>query len=446
MKRIICLVLMIIIVFFAACENIKPTDDVDFDNTNNSNETSDTGENENEELNSGISNTDNVTPSNENNTPSAKPVEISVWDGKSSKMWTKGKGIKEDPYLIETAEHLAFLAECSLEGYFLNCHFLQTANIDLGDNVWTPIGTNGRAFCGGYDGGDFTISNIRFKKGEGNKCTIRNKVYESMGLFGYLEDATVKNVHISGVKLKTTLTEVSSDVFYIGGIAGCVRSGSETIMEHCFVDKTSISIDSKADRTIYLGGIFGYGEIYEGALQRFYKLSADVEARVYVAGYSSIGGIAGKIYQSGKIKFFDICSYLDIMKSTTNTGEYYISPLMGTFEAYKGDIQLKSCYLSLNSNGDSFNITDNKKGHKTKINGCIGLHYGLYKGKATITNVFTSFTQSGNYAEGYSLFYITCEEETVTRTNSAVVYILPHDCGFDKRIWNLSDMSHPKLK
>ena len=37
-------------------------------------------------------------------------MAVNVWDG-SSEPWTNGSGTMEDPYLIETAANLAYLAE-----------------------------------------------------------------------------------------------------------------------------------------------------------------------------------------------------------------------------------------------------------------------------------------------------------------------------------------------
>ena len=36
---------------------------------------------------------------------------VSYWDGVSASIWTNGTGSKGMPYLIESAEHLAYLAQ-----------------------------------------------------------------------------------------------------------------------------------------------------------------------------------------------------------------------------------------------------------------------------------------------------------------------------------------------
>ena len=73
-------------------------------------------------------------------------MAVNVWDG-TSEPWTNGSGAVEDPYLIETAANLAYLAEKVNEGYqaqgmavFAETYFLMTEDLDLNNINWTPIG------------------------------------------------------------------------------------------------------------------------------------------------------------------------------------------------------------------------------------------------------------------------------------------------------------------
>ena len=175
-------------------------------------------------------------------------------------------------------------------------------------------------------------------------------------------------------------------------------------------------------------------------------MSSDISARVYVYGTNHIGGIAGYVYQKGETEFSDICSNLVILKSEQYKGLYNISPLMGVFNAYNGVLQLTSCYLSLNSNYYEFNLRNHTTGHESNTNGCVGEHYGYYEGKANAQNVFCTFTAGNSYIMNYSLFHLTCEEGVRQITNCFGVEVLPETCGFDKNIWDLNDMSQPKLK
>ena len=90
-------------------------------------------------------------------------MAVNVWDG-TSEPWTNGNGTYDDPYLIETASNLAYLAEKVNEGYqaqgmavFAETYFLMTEDLDLNNINWTPIGyvntsLEGFYFAGVFDG------------------------------------------------------------------------------------------------------------------------------------------------------------------------------------------------------------------------------------------------------------------------------------------------------
>lgn len=110
-------------------------------------------------------------------------AQTSVWDG-SRAVWTRGAGTENNPYLIESASHLAFLAYMVNKGFdTYGLHFRLTTDIDLNggeDQQWVPIGLgykwfnedgcdrgyapNGfypnTFFRGHFDGGEHSISNI----------------------------------------------------------------------------------------------------------------------------------------------------------------------------------------------------------------------------------------------------------------------------------------------
>lgn len=106
--------------------------------------------------------------------------QTSVWHGGKT-IWTRGSGTEYDPFLIETADNLAFLAYVVNKGYSTSgMYFLLTTDIDLNgseDQPWIPIGLGDRYFSedgcnrgkfqdfssffnGYFDGGEHSISNI----------------------------------------------------------------------------------------------------------------------------------------------------------------------------------------------------------------------------------------------------------------------------------------------
>lgn len=55
-----------------------------------------------------------------------------VWDG-TAKAWTKGSGTEADPYLIETGENLAYLAETVTAGETYEGVFFKLVNNPLAE-------------------------------------------------------------------------------------------------------------------------------------------------------------------------------------------------------------------------------------------------------------------------------------------------------------------------
>lgn len=144
-------------------------------------------------------------------------MAVNVWDG-TSEPWTNGNGTVDDPYLIETASNLAYLAEKVNEGYqatgqavFAGTYFLMTDDMDLDNLNWTPIGyvsyTNGNLegfyFGGIFDGGYHEISNLKIQTNT-----------EITGLFAGLADGSILE-HLFVNRATITSTGMAA-----GGIAG----------------------------------------------------------------------------------------------------------------------------------------------------------------------------------------------------------------------------------
>ena len=88
-------------------------------------------------------------------------AQLSIWNG-SSDIWTKGAGTETSPFLIESAEQLAFISDMVNGGVttYENTYFKLMKNIDLNNLTWVPIGySEERAFKGNIDGNNKTITN-----------------------------------------------------------------------------------------------------------------------------------------------------------------------------------------------------------------------------------------------------------------------------------------------
>ena len=207
----------------------------------------------------------------------------------------KGKGEENAPYLIKNAADLKKLAENVNSGVtYKDKHFQLTADIDLNNEPWTPIGTmqgeEGRPFQGTFDGAGYQIANLKISNGG-----------QYVGLFGYTKGADANAV---AVIQNCNVTGEINGYNHTGGIVG--DAGINTKILNCsfqgnvegngedtggIVGSTSIGCDVSGcfvTGTVTggsaVGGIAGWGV---GTIKNCYAL-ADVTA----AGYNA-GGIAG---------------------------------------------------------------------------------------------------------------------------------------------------------
>ena len=202
---------------------------------------------------------------------------------------------------IDSADKLAVLAagvntgaEFQLDGKTISAGgegwtFVQTADIDLsgyaeGDG-WTPIGQANADFMGTYDGSHFHITGL----------TI-NRTYDYQGLFGYINYAVIKNIHIvdcsiTGARCIGALV----GAVYGAAITGCSASGTVTGTKDSVggiagyaggrIEASFSTCNVSGERTI--GGVAGYASYYGKYIQNCWS-SGSVSA----TGHSA-GGIVG---------------------------------------------------------------------------------------------------------------------------------------------------------
>ena len=155
-------------------------------------------------------------------------------------------GTAENPYLISNLNNLAWLS--GTWSIYLDCHFLQTANIDATETItwYNGLGFLGigyyrvsdyendyAPFTGYYDGNHYSINNL-YQSG--------NFGYR-FGLFYGSYGATIKNVRLENINL-----QVSGDWMF-GGLVAVARN---TIIENCSV--SGIITTTEAPVSNYSGG------------------------------------------------------------------------------------------------------------------------------------------------------------------------------------------------
>ena len=309
-----------------------------------------------------------------------------------------GSGTEADPYIISSAENLAYLSERVYDGFstFDNQYFKQTADIDLTKYNWQPIGveinrSGSSVYCyfsGIYDGNGYTISGLHTPKGSGS-------LYLAQGLFGMVlvrNTTEIRNVTLENVDVR------GGDC--VGGLAGWVLSiyDNETVtIENCSVNGKTYGDDA-------VGGLIGKIETRERGIVEVINCDSDVSVGSL---QEDIGGIVGNVENEdgiGKIVISLCNNYGDVV---TNSGTY-VGGIVGCFEntssttacltldqnANFGQIQgMQDVGGIIGSARDIANITNNSNMGNVSI-------IGGKDSAAGIAGYFYSGTMTGNTSFG----------------------------------------------
>lgn len=227
-----------------------------------------------------------------------------------------GDGRADSPYQIAGAADLMAFAEMVNGGKSGICAEL-TANIDLTGEDWVPIGVKGASYSGTFDGKYFTVTLDITADG--------SYEYEYIGLFGYLENAAIRNLKTDG-SIRVTADCQSYPV--VGGIAACV--GSYSGFTNC---KNAIAITVDEGTVLNGNGVGGIvGMMYADATFEQCTNWGDISigSNAYSMG---VGGIAG--YSDAVIQISYCYNYADI--------EYY-NDVMGGLIGSCNDITAVGCY------------------------------------------------------------------------------------------------------
>ena len=188
-----------------------------------------------------------------------------------------GKGTEAEPFVLKTADHLAWFRDCVNECNTLVCAKIadEVKEIDMStvchkadtekqiaELSWTPIGNFDNKYQGTFDGNGKTISNLYI-----------NATSAFAGFFGHLAGGNIKNITFDNAKVNT-------GNYYTGILAGyagsCIFENIKTL-GNCSVEGKDIT-----------GGIAG---IAVGNI-------SNCENHAEVKGTGSLGGILGMYYGS----------------------------------------------------------------------------------------------------------------------------------------------------
>ena len=206
-----------------------------------------------------------------------------TWDGTTiADKFAAGDGTQGNPFQIETAAQLAYFAKTVNEGEaYLYKYIVLTADIDLANKEWTPIGNYSNPFKGNFNGDNHTVTGMQIS-GE----------LDRVGLFG---ECIKFNVN-SAIKNITVKDSVICGINFVGAIVGYAEGIN---IENC--RSIGNTINGKTD----VGGICGkIGGYSVGKVSQCYN-SSKVTGRVRVGGIAGMGGIAENCLNTGEIMIID---------------------------------------------------------------------------------------------------------------------------------------------
>lgn len=398
----------------------------------------------------------------------------------------KGKGSKEDPYIISSDLELAKLAHDVTNGksqtMYSGKYFQLSENINLNKGIWMPIGTlddtNAGFFGGTFDGDGKTISNMKIY------WTTNGTKEASWGLFSRLKGkdennyATVTNLIIENASLETQKDKLptGTGTVKIGIVASDLVDYAE--VSNIIIRRSKIT-DHEEKYTAYvcrIGGIIGY---LNNQNYRIFNLSSDTEINIHKnatlkkPGSVTVAGAIGcatrwgnskknimptNIYVHGKkmvtnkkgstgsvVAFYSL-TYLNTYKTkygaTINT--WFYTSEVGTSTYSDGNIKETAKFgkefTDINNNFINANQLEKKTWTYSSNSSQFSFSSVHLSYKRTATDELTVLTEAGKVSgENYD-WYATDEkgEWKKVNTEASNPFILPRQ-DYDQNVYAIGD-------
>ena len=293
-------------------------------------------------------------------------VKLTVWKLPAGMI---GKGTEAEPFVLKTADHLAWFRDYVNEGHPSACAKIaddvkeidmstvcHKADAQVAELSWTPIGNSDNKYQGTFDGNRKTISNLYINATSGNYA----------GFFGYAGNGSIKNITFDNAKVKSTAEctgilagyEEYCFIENIKTLANCSVEGKDKVggIAGCTIDNI-INCENQAmvKGTSYVGGVVGS---YEGVNK---SITLCANYGVVTGSAEGVGGMVGQ-FGSGTIQ--NSANYGDV------TGTYHVGNLIGF---------ANNC--NLNNVLGIGNVT------ATSDTGYAGLLVGISKGSITASGI-----------------------------------------------------------
>lgn len=351
--------------------------------------------------------------------------------------------IESEPIQISTEAQLRSIANNLSGSYIL------TQNIEL-TSPWSTIGNSSNAFSGTLDGNGYTISNITL-----------NTTKDFKGLFGYVVDATIKNLTLSGDI--TVYASTGTPYNYIGGFCGGAKNstflnctnnvnvnGNKNVGGICGRAFGCTFTNCENNGTIIAdesaGGICGRAVACNISIVRNYAA---------VSALTSAGGICGVINQA--------TSYTaqTVLSKSFNVGSITVSTsraggIVGFAQASTGSVRINDCFNSGNISSDSASAYlggisgDISQGSTNNV-----IFSCCYNVGKISTNSYSGGISGGEHLQYANCYYLDnsslpiCVGKDNTSLSKDNMLLEQTYSGFDfSSVWTLSttgDFKYPQL-
>ena len=398
----------------------------------------------------------------------------------------KGKGSKEDPYIISSDLELAKLARDVTNGksqtMYSGKYFQLSDNINLNKGIWMPIGTlndtNAGFFGGTFDGDGKTISNMKIY------WTTNGTKEASWGLFSRLKGkdennyATVTNLIIENASLETQKDKLptGTGTVKIGIVASDLVDYAE--VSNIIIRKSKITDHGEkytAANVCRIGGIIGY---LNNQNYRIFNLSSDTEINIHknatlkkpgsvtvagAIGCATNWGISKKnilptnIYVHGKkmvtneaggstgsvVAFYNSTyqkTYKTLEGATASINTWFYTPEVGTNTYSEGNIKeiakFGKKFTDINNNFINTHQLEKKTWTYSSTSKQFSFSSVHLSFNRAATDVLTVMTDAGDVSKETYDWYVTDEEGEwkQVKTAASSTYTLPRQ-DYDQKVY-----------
>ena len=191
-------------------------------------------------------------------------------------------------------------------------HARLTADIDLNNEAWTPIGTSGNMYTGTFNGAGHTISGLNVTGANnglftmtGDGATIQNLTISNSTIGVENSTSNLLGAFVGRIKGNTTLfnCHTTSDVKVFGGAVGGLVGGSDTAnatftltMERC---SNAATVTGKAGS--YQMGVGGLVGVLHNGGTITDSCNTGTVTNGHTGSSAAAGGLVGSVYNRDRI-------------------------------------------------------------------------------------------------------------------------------------------------